>query len=73
LNYFFYLIPTLTLNYIDSLLIAKERIGKKNAVDAYISDDGFVLGITYFLKMLNQTESFGSLHWKDEVRGRFEG
>jgi predicted phosphoribosyltransferase len=36
----------------------KDKIFKRNNKEAFISDDGFALGSSYLLKILDQTESF---------------
>ena len=46
------LIPTISVNYVETLMMAKERLTKNNPYNAYFSDDGLVLGLTYFLKVL---------------------
>lgn len=53
LKLFYIIIPPLTLNYIEHIQKAKDRIFKKNNKDAFISDDGFPLGIAYLLKVLD--------------------
>lgn len=45
LDLFYLIIPTLTLNFVENMLIVKERLTKKNTTDCFISDDGFVMGI----------------------------
>ena len=72
LNYFYLILPALTLNYIEHFLISKEKLMKKNAQDAFISDDGFALGCAYFMKLLNLNSLYDSLHWREEVTGKFE-
>lgn len=53
LKLFYIMIPPLTLNYIEFIKKGKERIFKKNNKDAFISEDGFPLGVAYLLKILN--------------------
>lgn len=72
LNYFYLIMPALTLNYIEHFLISKEKLMKKNAQDAFLSDDGFALGCAYFMKLLNLNNIYDSLHWREEVMGKFE-
>lgn len=64
----------MTLNYIDHLQKGKERINKRNNnnIDAFISDDGFPLGVAYLLKILNQTEQFNSLNWFKSMEHKYE-
>ncbi len=37
LKLFYLIVPTLALNYVESVSIAKEKLIKKNSIDAYIS------------------------------------
>jgi len=62
----------LSINFIEASLIAKDKLIKKKAHDAYIFDDGFPLGCAYFLKLLDQNEQFDSLHWFDELDRKFD-
>jgi len=64
LKLFYLLIPPLTMSYIDHLQRGNERIQSKNKnIGGFIFDDGFVMGIAYVLKILNQVEKFNSLNW----------
>jgi len=72
LQFFYQMMPSLILNYIEASLIAKDKLIKKKAADTYICDDGFAIGLAYFLKMLNQDDKFDSLHWFDELSRKFE-
>lgn len=67
IKHFYMLVPPLILNFIQSLLIAKEKLVKKNFKGGYISDDGFVLGLAYLIEMLGQKKQLESLHWFEEV------
>lgn len=35
-------------------------------------DDGFILGVSYFLKLTEQYDAFNSLHWQDEIKSYFD-
>lgn len=52
--------------------MAKERLAKSNPHEAFFFDDGFILGMSYFLKLTEQFEAFNSLHWQDEIKKYFD-
>ncbi len=62
------LIPSLTLNYVQSLLVAKEKLLKKSSKGGYISDDGFIIGLTFLIEILEQRDSVREIHWFSEVK-----
>ena len=66
------MIPPLTLNSVEHMQRGKDRLFKKNNKDAFISDDGFALGLAYLLKILDQSESFNSLNWFVHMKEKFE-
>ena len=55
LNHFFLILPPLTVNYIEHITAAKEKIFKKN-IDggAAFTDDGFSMGLAYCLTLLGK-------------------
>ena len=69
---YFYLLPALTINCVENLIVAKEKLSKKNNKDAYISDDGFIIGLTYLIKVFGQENDFNSLHWFDSAINKFK-
>lgn len=68
LQFFYMLIPALTLEYIQSLLVAKEKLLKKNFKGGYISDDGFIVGLAYLAEILGQSKNFEETLWFNEVK-----
>ena len=42
------------MNFIEHILAAKEKLTKKNKVGAAFTDDGFVMGVAFILKLLDQ-------------------
>lgn len=70
IEYFYHLVPPLTLNYIQSLLVAKEKLLKKNFKGGYISDDGFIIGLSFLTEILEQKSDLKGIHWFSEVQKR---
>ena len=50
----------------------KDKIFKRNNKEAFISDDGFALGSSYLLKILDQTESFKQLNWFQHMNEKYD-
>ncbi len=69
---FHIIIPSVTLNAIESLLKGKEKLSKRGVdSEATFSDDGFALGLAYLLRVLNQMKVFNDIHWFDAVRKHY--
>uniref|UniRef100_A0A182ME58 WASH complex subunit 7 central domain-containing protein n=1 Tax=Anopheles culicifacies TaxID=139723 RepID=A0A182ME58_9DIPT len=72
LELFYLIIPPLTISYVEAMLKAKETIAKKDRHGTFLpTDDGFVMGLSYLLTLLNQTAAFNSLHWFKEVHTKY--
>lgn len=71
LKNFYLIIPPLTINFIDHILTAKDKMTKKNKEGAIFTDDGFAIGLAYILKLLDQTSDFNSLRWFNSVRSKY--
>lgn len=67
-KHFYMVVPALTLNYVQSLLVAKEKLLKKNFKGGYISDDGFIIGLTFLTEILEQKAHLREIHWFSEVK-----
>ncbi|XP_078343242.1 WASH complex subunit 4-like [Oculina patagonica] len=71
LRNFYVIVPPLTLNFVEYMLSCKEKLNKKNKVGAAFTDDGFVMGVAYILKLLDQYHEFDSLHWFQSVQDKY--
>eukprot|EP01132_Coremiostelium_polycephalum_P005975 gene5975-7444_t len=76
LKNFFVIVPALTVNFIDHLINAKDKLFKKSkaigAESLQFTDDGFAIGIAYILKLLDQNREFDSLHWFERIQKKYE-
>lgn len=72
LRLFYLIVPSLTLNYIEYIITAKEKMHKKTKQEGtWFTDDGFAMGLAYVLKLLEQNAAFNSLHWFKAVRQKY--
>jgi WASH complex subunit 7 len=71
LHNFHLIVPPLTLNFVDTILSAKDRLGKRNKNDAAFTDDGFAMGVAYILRLCDLEHEFDSLHWFESMADKF--
>nr|CCA26974.1 KIAA1033 putative [Albugo laibachii Nc14] len=70
---FYHIIPALTINFVETIVQAKDLMYKNTRRrESYFSDDGFAIGVAYILAMLDQGDVFDTLHWFEEVRRKYD-
>lgn len=73
LKNFYAVIPALTINFVEYIISAKEGLSKKNSkTTVTFTDDGFAMGIAYFLQVLKLSPQFDSFQWFQAVNEKYE-
>ena len=72
LKNFYTLIPAVTTSQIDHVVIGRNKLKQQNNKEAFISDDGFSLGIAFLLKIFGIDEQFGGLNWFESIQIKLE-
>ena len=67
LKNFYTLIPDASTAYIMHTVRGRAKLKQTDIQDAFISDDGFGLGVAFLLKVLNINEEFNGLNWFDSI------
>ena len=69
LQNFHLILPSLCINYVETLKGMKEKLMKQSGrQEVAWTDDGFVLGVAYLLRVLHLDTHYDSLHWFDSVK-----
>ncbi len=75
LKNFYMIVPSLTINFIETLRISRDKMDKTLREGArqvaYFCDDGFMVGLAYILSVLKQDRQIDGLHWFDTVQEKF--
>lgn len=70
---FSFIVPALTINFVETMVQAKDLMYKNTRRrESYFTDDGFAIGVAYILAILNQGEAFDALHWFEEVTHKYQ-
>eukprot|EP01100_Stratorugosa_tubuloviscum_P013891 TRINITY_DN7156_c0_g1_i1.p1 TRINITY_DN7156_c0_g1~~TRINITY_DN7156_c0_g1_i1.p1 ORF type:complete len:1131 (+),score=465.04 TRINITY_DN7156_c0_g1_i1:117-3509(+) len=72
LKNFYAILPPLFVNFIEFVMIEKDKLTKKGKDHGMFTDDGFAIGLAFILKVLDQYREFDALHWFDSVTHFFE-
>lgn len=72
LKNFYSMIPAVSISYIDHITRGREKLQKRNNTEAFISDDGFAIGVVYLLRILGVQGEFNSLNWFDSVEAKLK-
>ena len=51
----------------DYIVNGRNKLKQRDNKDAFISDDGFALGIVYLLRILGVASEFNTLNWFDSI------
>ncbi|VDM80142.1 unnamed protein product [Strongylus vulgaris] len=62
---FYVAVPALTVNYVEHMLVCRDRLKKRaqQNKETTFTDDGFIMGLAYILTVLNLWPQFSSLNW----------
>jgi WASH complex subunit 7 len=71
LKNFFTIVPAISIQYVDFVLRGRDKLSKRNNQNAFISDDGFALGVAFMLRILGTADQFNGLNWFDSVNAKF--
>ena len=72
LKQFYLICPSITINYIENIIVSNEKVVQKKIKDAYFCNDGFILGLTFLLKVFKQEQAFDGIHWFKSALERME-
>ena len=67
LKNFHMLVPALTTAFIEHTVIGRAKLKQNDIQNAFISDDGFAMGVAFLLRILRIHDEFNSLNWFDSI------
>ena len=72
LKNFYTIIPAITTDQINHVVIGRNKLKQTNNKEAFISDDGFSLGVAFLLKIFGNDEQFRGLNWFESIKLKLE-
>ena len=72
LKNFYTLIPAVTTCQINHVVVGRNKLKQTNNKEAFISDDGFALGVAFLLKIFGIDEAYKGLNWIDSITAKLE-
>ncbi len=72
LKNFYTLIPAVTTCQINHVVVGRNKLKQTNNKEAFISDDGFALGVAFLLKIFGIDEAYKGLNWIDSITSKLE-
>jgi len=67
LKNFYTMIPAMSIAFIEHSVRGRSKINHTDIKDAFLSDDGFALGVAFLLKVIGIHNEFNSLNWFDSI------
>jgi WASH complex subunit 7 len=71
LRNFYVIVPALIINWIEHIVGLKDKMKGTKKKEMGFCDDGFALGLSYLLKVLDQGAKFDSLHWFQSMNAQY--
>jgi hypothetical protein len=62
LRHFYVIIPPLCINFVEYIISAKDKLGRKNKSGAAFTDDGFAMGLAYVVHFYHSTHSLTKIY-----------
>ena len=56
----------------DYIVNGRNKLKQRDNKDAFISDDGFALGVVYLLRILGVQNEFNTLNWFDSIEAKLK-
>ena len=70
LKNFYTLIPAITTSQVNHVVDGRNKLRNTNNKKAFISDDGFALGVAFLLKIFGIDEAYKGLNWIESIQSK---